>query len=215
MTNRTDNKSTMLRNLSVGIIAAAFAFSACSKKDDGKDKPTTKAPAKSAKTAKTSKATTKAPPTGNDIAGVMKAYEAIRAALADDKADVAAHAKALADAAKSAKVGDAGKPALASLATAAQSLASADKADIAAVRKSYGEVSKAAVALMSALPAEAKKYHVFECPMAKGYKRWIQSDKELKNPYMGKKMLACGSEVAFGGGAMKGGEHKGHKGMKH
>jgi threonine/homoserine/homoserine lactone efflux protein len=38
-------------------------------------------------------------------------------------------------------------------------------------------------------------YHVFECPMAKGYKRWVQPTDELENPYMGQEMLTCGSEV--------------------
>jgi hypothetical protein len=39
--------------------------------------------------------------------------------------------------------------------------------------------------------------------MAKGYKRWAQPEAKLANPYMGAKMLECGTEV-----------HDHHQGMK-
>jgi hypothetical protein len=30
--------------------------------------------------------------------------------------------------------------------------------------------------------------------MAKGYRKWVQADQQLANPYMGKEMLVCGGE---------------------
>jgi len=185
----------MTRILTVTTIIAVFALSACTKKDDDKKKtPKKSAPTKTTPTPDKKPAAV-TPTKAAALAGVFGAYETIRALLADDKADVSAHATTLAAAARKATVPSSGTKHLADLATAADELAKAPSSDIAAVRKIYGEVSRAAVALLGALPEEAKAYHVFQCPMAKGYKRWVQSDKELKNPYMGKKMLACGSEV--------------------
>jgi membrane fusion protein, copper/silver efflux system len=38
---------------------------------------------------------------------------------------------------------------------------------------------------------------VFQCPMAPVLKkgRWVQKDGPLKNPFFGKAMLTCGSEL--------------------
>ena len=39
--------------------------------------------------------------------------------------------------------------------------------------------------------------HVFECPMAPvaGKGRWLQRTGELKNPFLGSRMLTCGEEL--------------------
>lgn len=182
-------------------LALAIAAAGCSKKDDSKTKNTNQ-PAKTKATpttkTKTNTTATKQPAAKTDLSAVMDAYTSIHANLAADKTDVKADATKLVAAAKSASVPDAGKQALAKLATAADTLAKVDAKDADAVRKAYGEVSRATVALLSALPDVAKNYHVFECPMAKGYKRWVESSSKLHNPYMGTKMPTCGSEVAFG-----------------
>jgi Cu(I)/Ag(I) efflux system membrane fusion protein len=60
-------------------------------------------------------------------------------------------------------------------------------------RKHFGELSQLLVALGGADPRLQKGWNVFKCPMAEGFQRWIQKGKRLENPYMGPKMLACGS----------------------
>lgn len=120
--------------------------------------------------------------------GAMAHYESLRQALVqDDTAPIEAAATALADAA--AAEGNE------KLASAARELAETPADDIEKVRLAFGEVSKHLVAMVEKNPELAASHHVFECPMAKGYKRWVQPGAEIENPYMGQKMLACGSEV--------------------
>lgn len=64
--------------------------------------------------------------------------------------------------------------------------------DIDAMRLAYGELSKPLVALASAAPELRGGRHVFLCPMARGYQKWLQAEPSLKNPYFGAKMLTCG-----------------------
>ncbi len=139
---------------------------------------------------------------------VMAAYEQCRALLAADKGDgIKSCADNIAMAAKqgTSKLSGDAKPHLDSIVTAAQQLAQTAADDLDALRLAYGEVSKPTVALLTAIPAAAKQYRLFECPMAEGYNRWIQvlADEKMANPYMGTKMLECGSEV-----------HDHHQGMK-
>lgn len=137
-------------------------------------------------------------PPGSPVDAVMKPYEACRALLAaDNGAGVTGCAKAMAAAASAGKASaaDAAKPHLEGIETTAAALAEMPASDIEKVRIAYGEVSKHIVALLVASPEAAKDYHLFECPMAKGYKKWAQPDKKLKNPYMGTRMLECGSEI--------------------
>ena len=149
------------------------------------------------------------------VATIMKPYEDCRALLAADKREgIAECAKAMSDAAKAAasSASEGAKEPLASIASAADALAAAaDADDLEKIRALYGEVSKPVVAMLTAIPEAAKDYHVFECPMAKGYKRWAQADKKIANPYMGTKMLECGSEVHD---HHKGMMDEGHSGMK-
>lgn len=116
----------------------------------------------------------------------LEAYERIRALLADDKFDgVADTARTLEQAAKSEQ-----GPHYAAIATSATKLAAS--ADIDGARDAFGEVSKHVVALLASDPTLARDQHVFECPMVKGYNKWVQPTDDLQNPYMGKRMLACG-----------------------
>jgi Cu(I)/Ag(I) efflux system membrane fusion protein len=82
---------------------------------------------------------------------------------------------------------------LASIAERAAKLG--DGGDIEAARVAFGEVSKPVVALVDSVADARQRYHEFECPMAKGYNRWVQRDAKMANPYMGTAMLECGSEV--------------------
>ncbi len=81
------------------------------------------------------------------------------------------------------------------IASAAKGLGSAG--DVEAARSAFGEVSRHVVALLAADRTLAEGKHVFECPMAAGYKKWIQPTAKLENPYMGTKMLSCGGESTW------------------
>jgi len=125
-------------------------------------------------------------------------YEALRAALARDAVGEARPgAEALGAAARSAAT--AGKPEQKAqweaLAAAADAMRALPPTDNDGVRKGFGEVSRALVAVLAADPSLAEGLHVFKCPMAQGYQKWVQSDSKLANPYMGTQMLTCGSET--------------------
>jgi hypothetical protein len=111
-------------------------------------------------------------------------YEVLRAALAADKLDQApALAVKLAASAKAAKQKQ--------IAGAASSIKAGQSGDD--LRRAFGEISKSLVALLVAHPNLAAKRHIFECSMAQGYQKWVQTRAELENPYMGGRMLRCGS----------------------
>ena len=66
--------------------------------------------------------------------------------------------------------------------------------DLDATRLTFGDLSQSLVALLSGVEPLRRGRHVFECPMAKGYQKWIQVEPGLKNPYFGASMLTCGDE---------------------
>lgn len=172
----------------VFVLGLCLALGSCKDKDQTKPADTSAPPATA----------TASPPANKDIAPPVRTalaeYESIRKLLAADETNgIADAANKLATAATEAEksaTGDA-KVQLGALARAAQALA-AEKGDIDALRKAFGEVSKPLVALLASDPALRQGQHLFECPMAVGYKKWIQPSDKLENPYMGKKMLACG-----------------------
>lgn len=127
----------------------------------------------------------------------FEAYEAARALLAQDAMEgLAARAGELKTAlqqAAEATQGD-GTPLTAWLqqgADAAAHLASAKDAE--AARQHFARVSEALIALASADPRLQEGWHVFECPMVDGVNQWLQREPKLENPYMGRRMLACGT----------------------
>ena len=126
-------------------------------------------------------------------------YEQIRAALArDDGGEVPADALLLANAAMQAATGSSDTRAeLEELAAAAEKLGANPSSDMRSLRRAFGEVSRAAVTLIVADETLATDRYVFRCPMARGYKKWVQTSAELENPYMGKRMLHCGSETVW------------------
>jgi membrane fusion protein, copper/silver efflux system len=134
---------------------------------------------------------------GADAPAVLATYEAIRDLLAKDETsglgDKAAELQQKSSAAAaSAPAGE--KPKLESLAKAAGEL-KAKAGDIEAARKQFGEVSRHLVELLVENPKLQEGRHVFECPMAQGYTKWVQTKPEVENPYMGKKMLDCGGKT--------------------
>ena len=125
----------------------------------------------------------------------LTAYEQVRAALAADSVEgIAAATGTIASSAREAK---ASAPEnlhaqLESMATQAEKLGG--MTDIETARTQFGELSRAVVGLVSTAPALGEGRFVYACPMASGYQKWVQNKEELQNPYMGTKMLACGSK---------------------
>lgn len=130
----------------------------------------------------------------------LSAYEALRDALAkDEKKPLQDAANSLERAATAASEELTGhtKEQLDEMAQAANDLAAKADGDIEEIRKAFGELSRRVVSLVAENPDLQKGLHVFECPMAKGYKKWVQKSDNLENPYMGQKMLECGVETKW------------------
>lgn len=132
--------------------------------------------------------TEQAAPAKTPATEVLAAYERVRALLADDQTT------GLADASRTLEQ-TATRASFGAIASAATKLATIT--EIEAARDQFGEVSRALVAVLANDKSLAKGQHVFECPMVKGYKKWVQPSQEMANPYMGKKMLACGGESSW------------------
>jgi Cu(I)/Ag(I) efflux system membrane fusion protein len=133
------------------------------------------------------------------VEAALADYEALRAAFAADKLqEVGALAAALETSAnKAGSTAPAGvSQRLAEMATGAAAVKAEGPSD--GRRKSFGEISRAVVALGVENPSLQVGRHVFQCPMAQGYKKWVQTDKKLENPYMGGRMLRCGSASEWG-----------------
>jgi hypothetical protein len=187
------------------LASTALGVGACSKEEkEAAPSPTAppaskKAAAETPNTAPTDTAPTEKPAANASFAkGMMDSYEVCRALLAGDSTEgIANCANGIVTASKASHgaAPEAAHTHIATLETAALALAAAPADDIAATRLAFGAVSESVVAMLMSAPDAAKDYHLFECPMAKGYKRWAQPGAELQNPYMGAKMLSCGSEV--------------------
>lgn len=183
-------------------VALALAVGAC-KKDDG-DRRTppkkTSVPAKRdpAPATNTPDPAAAAAPSARPADQLLAAYERARAALASDQtsglADAAGEIERAATAAASGATPETAEH-LKLLAPAAKGLATAS--ELKAARLAFGEVSRHVVALLAADKALAEGKHVFECPMAEGYQKWVQATAKLENPYMGSKMLSCGGESTW------------------
>jgi len=127
----------------------------------------------------------------------LESYDEIHARLAADSLDgVSERAKRAAKGLRSAEAtsGEAPKiaAALGRASVAAEALAM--QTDLAGARTKFGELSRELLAVLAADDRLAEGRHVFHCSMAKGYDKWIQTSDKLENPYMGPKMLTCGSE---------------------
>ncbi|MCC6623586.1 MAG: DUF3347 domain-containing protein [Deltaproteobacteria bacterium] len=158
------------------IIAAGLAVAAC-----GKGEQTTAAPTTPA---------APAPAATPAAAPLVVAYDEVREALAkDDLKDAQARAKALGE--------GAGKDHPAMVAAVGKLTAMADIED---ARQAFGDLSKALLEVLAKDAKLAEGVIAFRCPMALGYQKWAQiAPKEgkaaMRNPYMGQKMLECGSKV--------------------
>lgn len=168
--------------LACAAIGAASFFAGCSKAQE--TPPTSsKLPAESAAR----------------IDDAVEAYDVVRGALVEDRGDVTIPATKLAEAARlaSASAPKSVGHALEELSSSAERLARLDGSDLSAARESFGEVSRSLIAVLSSEPSLQQSRHVYECPMAKGYKKWVQVSKGVSNPYMGSAMPQCGVEADF------------------
>jgi len=168
--------------LACAAIGAASVFIGCSKNREAAPKPST-LPAE----------------TGARIDEAIAAYDVVRGSLAEDRGDVKMPATKLADAALLAaeSAPDRVRRPLEELSSAARGLAGLETTDLGAARKAFGDVSQALIAVLSAEPSLQDGRHLYECPMAKGYKKWVQLSEGVSNPYMGTDMLQCGTEADF------------------
>jgi hypothetical protein len=109
---------------------------------------------------------------------LIPCYEKISAALvADNFADAQAAARQLAaDAARLHRDG---------IAAAAQAVAKAG--DLAAARAAFKLLSNETIALAR----QQKGYFIMTCPMAQA--DWVQSTRDVANPYFGQAMPTCGT----------------------
>jgi hypothetical protein len=134
------------------------------------------------------------------IRSMLDAYEIAREALAADRiADAVGAATRIAAAAKKAsKVApEAVRAHLDGVSVAASRLAGSPADPSDEVRRRFGDVSRPVVALLAAEPSLREGLHVFRCPMAQEYDRWVQKSAKLANPYMGTRMLRCGSSTLW------------------
>lgn len=127
-------------------------------------------------------------------------YEVVRDLLVRDQlADAVKRADALKRLAKDAvHAGPARlKQTMTKLVSAAEGLKSADSKDGKAVRRAFGECSRVLVGLLAKNPSMQWGYFVFDCPMAPGYRLWLQPGDQISNPYMGTSMPRCGKRIEW------------------
>jgi Cu(I)/Ag(I) efflux system membrane fusion protein len=68
--------------------------------------------------------------------------------------------------------------------------------DVEAARKAFAELNRQLLPALGADARLAKGLHVYECPMF-DHARWVQRGEMADNPYMGSKMLTCGTASTF------------------
>ena len=119
------------------------------------------------------------------VKSVLNQYLTIQAGLAGDSIQgLDEQAKAIATAVR----GDAAKTFSPDVAAQAEALAQAK--DLKAARAAFKPLSASLVKYMSDNKAGKGTYHEVYCPMAEA--SWLQTGKDIRNPYYGKEMLDCG-----------------------
>ena len=119
------------------------------------------------------------------VDSVLDHYLKIQETLAKDSINgVSENASAIVKAVK----GDEMKKLSPEVAKQAEALANAK--DLKSARQAFRPLSDSLIKYLADNKAGIGKYHEAYCPMAKA--SWLQTGKDIKNPYMGKKMLDCG-----------------------
>lgn len=120
------------------------------------------------------------------VKSVYDHYLKIQTELAKDSLKgVDEHADAIAKAVK----GDEMKMLSPDVAKQAETLAKAK--DLKAARAAFKPLSASLIKYLTDHKAGKGTYHEAYCPMVKA--SWLQAEKDIKNPYMGKEMLTCGT----------------------
>ena len=89
------------------------------------------------------------------------------------------------------------KPRYTIISEMAKELKKAKQDDLETARQDFGYLSRVVIELLQQEPSLQKDLYIFECPMAQDYKKWIQKENTINNPYMGSKMLECGAPSSF------------------
>ena len=119
------------------------------------------------------------------VKSVYDSYLKIQTELTKDSIKgVDENANAIAKAVK----GDEMKMLSSDVATQAETLAKAK--DLKAAREAFKPLSKSLIKYLADNKAGKGVYHEAYCPMVKS--SWLQTEKEVRNPYYGKSMLTCG-----------------------
>jgi hypothetical protein len=119
------------------------------------------------------------------VKSVLEHYLMIQTDLAKDSIkDLAGHANAIANAVE----GDDMKMLSPEMAKQAEFLAQAR--DLKAAREAFKPLSMSLIKYLANNKAGVGTYHEAYCPMAKA--SWLQTGKEIKNPYLGQEMPTCG-----------------------
>jgi hypothetical protein len=119
------------------------------------------------------------------VKSVLHDYLVIQKELAKDSMKgVGERATAIAKAVKT----DDMKMLPADVAKQAETLAAAP--DLKKAREAFKPLSASLIKYLADHKAGKGTYHEAYCPMAKA--SWLQTEKDVKNPYMGKAMLDCG-----------------------
>ncbi len=120
------------------------------------------------------------------VKSVLDHYLMIQAELAKDSIKgVNEHANAIAKAVK----GDDMKMLSTDVAKQAETLAKAK--DWKAAREAFKPLSASLIKYVADNKAGKGTYHEAYCPMVKA--SWLQKETQIRNPYMGKEMLTCGT----------------------
>jgi len=120
------------------------------------------------------------------VKSVLDRYLKVQTALAKDSLkDVAQNSTAIAKAVN----GDPMKMLPVEVAKQAEGLAKAQ--DLKAAREAFKPLSASLIKYLADTKAGQGAYHEGYCPMVKA--GWLQTDSEIRNPYMGSKMLTCGT----------------------
>lgn len=132
------------------------------------------------------------------LQAVLAQYETLRAAFAEDRlADVPALAGALESGIQTAQT-HAGQDIAASLETMLQDLQPLKAEGTPdTLRRHFGDVSLWVVTILTKRTSLQRGRHIFECPMAQGYEKWVQVTDSIENPYMGGSMLRCGGPSSW------------------
>ena len=119
--------------------------------------------------------------------------------VAGDTRQVSDFAKITAEKLKAIKVGGLGKMEQSHLSTSIEMLdAISANQDIENQREHLVILNENLVAIAMNIKTPSETFYVQKCPMANNNKGaiWLSTEKEVKNPYYGEKMLTCGSVIS-------------------